>query len=112
MGYSKEYISWINSKEWKSKSRKCQSLTNNHCILFPWLNSRHCHHLSYRNMTREIPVRDTVALSATAHNIVHWKIFWKNKKVRPYINYVLRLCMIFSILFWSTIGLLIKYLKQ
>jgi len=41
-------------------------------------------------MTREIPIRDTVALSVTAHNIVHWKIFWKNKKVRPYINYFLR----------------------
>lgn len=88
MGHSPEYTNWINSQEWKTKSKKCQQLTRKHCILFPWLSSRHCHHLHYRNMTTEIPIRDIVALSVTAHKIIHWSLFWKNKKVRPYINYI------------------------
>lgn len=106
--YSNEYLSYINSEQWKAKSRKCQSLTRKHCILFAWLKSRHCHHMTYRNMTEEIPIRDTVALSVTAHKIIHFPIFWKNKKVRPYINYFLRFCMVSSIIFWNTIGLLIR----
>ena len=108
MPYSNEYINWINSSEWKAKSKKCQGLTRKHCILFPWLKSRHCHHLTYRNMKQEIPVRDTVALSVTAHKIIHWRIFWKNKKVRPYINYLLRICMVCSTMFWNVLGVFIK----
>lgn len=105
MGYSNKYLQWINSPEWKIKSRKCQQLTRKHCIVFPWLNSRHSHHMTYRNMKSEMPIRDTVPLSVTAHKIIHWRIFWKNKKVRPYVNYFLRFCMVWSILFWSLIGL-------
>lgn len=108
MGYSQEYLNWINSTEWKAKSRKCQGLTRKHCILFPWLKSRHCHHLTYRNMKSEIPIRDTVALSVTGHKIIHWRVFWKNKKVRPYINCFLRICMVCSIIFWNILGVLIK----
>mgnify|MGYP001794131465 FL=1 len=108
MPYSKEYINWINSSEWKAKSKKCQGLTRKHCILFPWLKSRHCHHLTYRNMKQEIPVRDTVALSVTAHKIIHWRIFWKVKKVRPYVNYFLRFLMVISIVFWNVLGVFIK----
>ena len=59
-------------------------------------------------MTEEIPIIDTVALSVTAHKIVHFSIFWKNKKVRPYINYLLRFCMVTSIIFWNTFGLLLR----
>jgi len=108
MGHSPEYLNYINSSEWKDKSKKCQFLTRKHCILFPWLSSRHTHHMTYRNMKSEIPIRDTVALSVTAHKIVHWRIFWKNKKVRPYVNYFLRFCMVSSIIFWNTFGLLIR----
>ena len=105
--YSSEYISWINSKDWKVKSRKCQALTIKSCILFPWLDSRHTHHLTYRNMKSERPIRDTVPLSVMAHKLIHLRIFWKTG-LRKYINYFLRFLMILSIIFWQSIGRLIK----
>ena len=108
MGHSPEYLNYINSSEWKDKSKKCQGLTRKHCILFPWLKSRHTHHLTYKNMKSEIPIRDTVPLSVTAHKIIHWRIFWKNKKVRLYINYFLRFCMVCSIVFWNIARIFIK----
>lgn len=106
MAHSNLYKTYIISSVWREKSKYCQSLTRNHCILIPWLRSNHCHHLTYRNLQNEIPVRDTVALSKIAHGVIHCKILWKSP-LRVGVNYFLRICMICSILFWNTIGLII-----
>lgn len=107
MGYrSPEYYEYMRSPEWRARSRFCRSCTRHRCVLFPWLRARHAHHITYDNFKSEYIVRDIVALSATAHEIVHLKMFWK-PKTRPYIAYWLRFCMVCSILFWWTIGLII-----
>jgi hypothetical protein len=100
MAHSNEYISYIHSTQWYDKRAKCQSLTANHCILFPWLKSRHCHHLTYKNLTREVPLRDIVPLSKTAHTIIHWHILWKIKQVRFIVNLILRALMIVWVAVW------------
>lgn len=108
--HTPEYTNYISSIEWRNKSKFCQTLTHKHCIIFPWLKSRHGHHLTYKNMKSEIPIRDTVPLSVTGHNIIHLNIFWRNKKNRVWVNYFLRFCMVCSIIFWNTFGLLIRLL--
>ncbi|MCC5669737.1 hypothetical protein LC653_39510 [Nostoc sp. CHAB 5784] len=52
-----------------------------------------CHHLTYRNLKREVPVFDTVPLSHKAHEIVHLGVFW-NSPLRPFINAILRVFML------------------
>lgn len=94
MGQSIEYRSYINSPQWKQKSAHCQAMSKRHCIVFFWLRSRHCHHLTYRNLQKEIPVRDTVPLSVTAHQLIHLPLLWKTG-ARPFVNLVLRVLFIF-----------------
>jgi hypothetical protein len=103
MGYSNQYLTYVHSPEWKNKSKSCQQLTKNHCVVFPWLKSNHCHHLTYKNLKNEIPIRDTVPLSKTAHSIIHWGIFWKTPLRLP-INYLLRLLTIIWAIFWFIFG--------
>lgn len=91
-----EYLAYIMSSEWRKKSLNVQRMTQNHCILFPWLPSNHAHHLTYRNMKREMPVRDIIPLSKKAHSLVHIPLLWKSP-LRPWINFLLRLLMIFWI---------------
>lgn len=98
-----EYLDYIMSPEWRKKSKHVQQMTSNHCILFPWLKSNHAHHLTYRNLKREIPVRDIVPLSKVAHSIIHWRVFWKSP-LRPWINFLLRLLMSFWAVFWLFFG--------
>lgn len=50
------------------------------CCLFPWLEAKEAHHLSYKNLGHEWIWRDVVPLSKTAHTIVHWGIFWNSRK--------------------------------
>jgi hypothetical protein len=99
MSRSPQYYIYINSPEWREKSKRCQVLTKNHCVVFPWLKSRHCHHMIYRNFQKEMPLRDTVPLSKIAHSIIHWWIFWKTP-LRPWVNAILRILLIFWVLFW------------
>jgi hypothetical protein len=94
MSRSPEYYQYIQSSEWREKSKACQRLTKNYCVLFPWLKSNHTHHLSYNNFKNEKPLIDLVPLSKVAHSIIHFSLFWKVKKVRLIINIVLRLLMI------------------
>lgn len=96
---SNKYKTYIISDEWRAKSRNVRDLTNNHCVLFPWMKANHAHHLTYQNMENEIPVRDIIPLSKTAHSIVHWRIFWKTR-LRIWMNLILRLLAIFWISFW------------
>lgn len=98
MGRSREYYEYINSETWKSKSKHCQSLTGNRCVMFPWLRSRSSHHLTYDNFKRELPLRDIVPLSGFAHWMVHIPIFWgANRKASPFrlpINVLLRVLFV------------------
>ncbi len=99
MSRSPQYYQYINSSKWREKSRRCQSLTKKHCIIFPQVKSHHCHHLTYRNFQKEIPLRDTVPLCKFAHRIIHWWIFWKTP-LRPGINFLLRILMAFWVVAW------------
>jgi len=100
MGHSNKYLTYIRAPEWYAKSKKCQSLTRHHCVLFPWLKSRHCHHLTYRNLTKEVPLCDTVPLSKSAHQLIHLPLFWKTF-LRPSVNWLLRLSMaLWVIVYW------------
>lgn len=94
-----EYLMYIMSSEWRQKSLNVQRMTQNHCILFPWLLSNHAHHLTYRNMKREMPIRDIIPLSRKAHSLVHTPLLWKSW-LRPWINFLLRLLMVFWIVFY------------
>ena len=55
MSRSPEYQAYIVSEEWRRKSKRHQAWTRNHCALFPWCKSRHCHHLHYKNFKNELP---------------------------------------------------------
>lgn len=99
MSRSPTYYLYINSPEWKARSKRCQALTKNHCVIFFWAKSRHCHHMTYRNFQKEIALRDTVPLSKFAHWIVHWWIFWKTP-LRPWVNFLLRSLLVFWFLVW------------
>ena len=113
MSRSPEYQAYIVSKEWRRKSKRHQAWTRNHCVLFPWCKSRHCHHLHYKNFKNELPVRDTVPLCKTAHDIVHgqifgWYPFWKKSPLRFWMSLYLRLAFIVSVIFWWTLGWLLR----
>lgn len=99
MARSQKYYQYINSPKWKEKSKSCQQLTNNHCVVFFWLKSKNTHHLTYKNLGNEIPVRDLVPLSLIAHWFVHLAIFWKTP-LRKLTNIFLRLLMIIWVFFW------------
>lgn len=94
-----EYLDYIKTPQWRNKSKQIQGMSANHCILFPWLKSNDAHHLTYKNLKNEIPIRDIVPLSRYAHNIVHLPIFWKTF-LRIWINWLLRSLAIFWIIFW------------
>jgi hypothetical protein len=102
MSRSPQYYIYINSPRWKEKSGRCQALTKKHCVVFPWAKSSHCHHMTYKNFQKEMPLRDTVPLSKTAHWIVHWWIFWKTP-LRPLVNLFLRILLILWTLIWVAI---------
>ncbi len=102
MGYSPEYLAYINSRKWKTRSKEIRLINGNRCILFPWLKSNETHHMTYRNLKKELLIRDVVPLSRFAHKLIHSKIFWKTG-LRPWVNYYLRFCTVISIIFWGFI---------
>lgn len=83
MSHSNEYTSYIRSSEWHSRAKSCRNLTNDRCILFPWLKAHHTHHLHYQNMKNEMIIRDIVPLSRTAHSLVHIPILWNLSPRKP-----------------------------
>jgi hypothetical protein len=109
MTHSNRYKTYIISDTWRSKSKKCRNLNRNRCVLFPWLRSNHAHHLHYRNLESELPVRDIVPLSKIAHNLVHIEVFnyhplWGKSPLRIPFSWFLRVFYVISIVFWQTIG--------
>jgi hypothetical protein len=110
--YSTQYLTYIKSIAWRKKSKKCRDLNRNRCVLYPWLKSNHTHHLHYRNLESELPIRDTVPLSEDAHNLIHLTFrgkqpFWGKSRLRQPMSNLLRGLFIISILFNQTIGRLI-----
>lgn len=120
--YSPEYYQHIilKSKEWQRTCRITHGLNRGYCVVFFWIKSFDCHHLTYANMKarKELPIRDTVPLSRIAHTIIHkanifgYKLFWVDRKPKAFRRrfwaWVLRFLYIWSILWHRTIGLLFR----
>lgn len=126
------YHSYIHSQKWHRRADWINSLFFNQCIvtssalmaipvyllglkplaialglLFAWTlgKASHTHHLTYRNMGHELPVRDCVPLSKAAHWIIHLYPFWKVLRVP--VNGILRvlaLMWLFGGLGWILVG--------
>jgi len=78
--HSRAYKSYILSSDWYARRRAVLKIWRNRCALFPWLKADECHHLTYRNLTREIPWRDCLPLSKAAHRLVHHPVIWQSRK--------------------------------
>lgn len=98
MTRSKEYLSHIKSPAWYKKSLAVKKLSGNRCVLFPWLTAKDAHHMTYRNLGRELPVIDLVPLSHQAHKLVHNPLFWDTLLIRMVVNYLLRILYIVKII--------------
>lgn len=94
MGRSKEYYEYIQSDKWRATSRLFRTLFLDRCVLFPWLRSKHTHHMSYNRFQSEWFWIDCLPLSESAHAIIHVPFFWKCKPIRFLINWYLRLAAI------------------
>jgi len=90
MGRNKAYYDYIFSEEWKKKSRFFRALFLDRCVLFPWLKSKHTHHLGYGRFEEEWFWLDCLPLSESAHALVHLPFLWKCRPVRFLINWYLR----------------------
>ncbi len=94
MARSPEYNAWVVSPQWRAKSRRYCRSTQNTCVLFPWRTATHSHHLTYRNLTRELLIRDCVPLSREAHRLIHCHLLWQTGLRQP-TNWILRgLCLL------------------
>lgn len=94
MARSPEYYSYIQSDAWKSKSKLFKKLFLGRCVLFPWLKSKHNHHLTYANFQNEVYWIDCLPLSETAHAIIHLPFLWKIRTIRLLMNLYLRMAAI------------------
>lgn len=101
--YSREYTNYIVSNEWYGKTKSCYKLTKRHCVVFPWLRAIECHHLHYNNLRKELPVRDIVPVSKTAHKILHLYPLWEIKKVTKFVNALLRVLLVFWSIVWRVL---------
>lgn len=98
--HSRSYRSYIRSADWYARRRAILKIWRNRCALFPWMAADECHHLTYRNLTREVPWRDCLPLSKFAHQLVHHPILWQSRKPKSFrrrgVNLVLRTCALVS----------------
>lgn len=94
MGRSQEYYDYVNSDEWKKKSTFIRKFFFNRCILFPWLKSKHTHHLTYANFKDEWIWYDVLPLSESGHSLIHLPFLWKFLPARWVINFYLRMVSI------------------
>lgn len=98
--YSEDYKEYINSLEWRRKSRTFRAWTKK-CCLFPWKKATCSHHVHYGNLGNEWLIRDCVPLSNEAHLIVHKNKFWNigetpdgkpiPSELRPWMSNYLRI---------------------
>lgn len=93
MSHSPKYSHYIRSHQWRAKSKRAIARTKGRCCLFPWQKANHTHHLTYRNLGKELLIRDVVPLSKVAHKIVHCRLLWRSP-LRKLVNYWLRLICI------------------
>jgi hypothetical protein len=90
------YRQYINSLEWKEKSRGFIKWTSGRCTLIPLLRASESHHMHYRNLGSEMIMRDVVPLSKFGHLIVHFYPFWNFRigSIKPigiFVNIYLRM---------------------
>jgi hypothetical protein len=119
MTRSPEYNAFIHSDEWRKKSKFFVFLTGR-CALFPWKKATCSHHLHYKTpFGHESLIRDCVALSQIAHDIVHLDIFWNLKgnsqtpsKLRPWVSNYLRAIAIFLVILNPFIRILGWFWRQ
>ena len=65
------YYSYMNSNEWKNKSRKFRRKTGDRCQIFPWLKAESSHHATYENLGSEQWNIDCIVVSQSAHKLIH-----------------------------------------
>lgn len=75
--HSQEYLGHLQSEAWRRAARSTIELTRRRCCLLPWRRAVHAHHLHYRNLGTEQPLRDLVPLSDLGHRIVHAWVLWR-----------------------------------
>lgn len=90
MARSPEYYKRINSPEWRKLSKSVIASVNGRCVLLPFLKAKHTHHMTYRHLGHEKPLRDVVPLSKPSHDLIHTWLFWKTP-LRGVVNAWLRL---------------------
>jgi len=105
MARSAEYITYIQSVNWRKTSNNVIASTGKRCALRPWKKATHAHHLHYKNLRNELVVRDCVPLSPEAHKLIHQDMFWNlngNNKtpssLRPIVSNYLRVATVCLIL--------------
>ena len=103
--HSSEYTKYIQGQEWKKTSNFVIWLTGGYCVLHPWKKASHTHHMTYKNMKHELPIRDCVPLSKNAHAFIHQDRFWNlnNDSQTPsplkvWVNWGLRIMMLLAML--------------
>ena len=65
------YHYYINSYEWKNKSRKFKRKTGYKCQIFPWLKAESSHHTTYKKLGCEKWNIDCIVVSRVAHKFIH-----------------------------------------
>jgi hypothetical protein len=70
MSLSPEYRQYINSKSWRSKRPFIMALTLGRDSILPIFPAHDCDHLTYKNLGRELPLRDCVPLHRFTHRNV------------------------------------------
>lgn len=85
------YQDYLNSPEWKKKTKLARESTHYRCTLFPFLKADLTHHLTYDNVEYEWIWRDIVPLSSYAHGLVHSLLGRKlDHSLTPFFNALLR----------------------
>jgi hypothetical protein len=66
---SPQYRNYINSDQWRKGWRRglTMQLLLGRDAICPLLKAHHADHLHYKNLTRELPLRDLVPLNKTIH---------------------------------------------
>ena len=83
------YHEYLDSAEWHQKSKFFRSVMLNRDCVFPFLPSQDAHHMTYRNLTEEIFLRDAVPLNKTFHlNYLHpFMRLWHKKRDIPFLRF-------------------------
>lgn len=115
MARSAEYVTYTQSVNWRKISNNVITSTGGRCVLWPWRQATHAHHLHYKNLRSEWVVRDCVPLSPEAHKLIHQDKFWNlngNNRtpspLRPIVSNYLRFSTVCLIILSPFLNLMRK----